>query len=284
MLAWSPVPDGPHLRETRLEYVIERVSPLIAERHGGAPGWHLWRPSDTKEYPGQFGCYLGEDLALAKRLAEARIITGCPTSSTLGQPPSLCTVLRGSLTSEVSVAGTTVLAVVVAVPDRPVIRVHRYDLLADPRTGTGGLLGDIRAQIHRHGDIDTEPVTIDWTARGRRPRRRHASELGRRLHRAGRRAGQHACAGQGRGVLAVRQPRQSPVRSTVAAGQRPDRPAVGEAHGWERARRQRRPARPRRPPSLITVPRDISMSVSPGWEMSARTRFPVGGVDTAGTA
>jgi len=40
---------------------------------------------------------------------------------------------------------------------------NHADLVADPRMGAGGLLGEIRAHLHRPADVDTEPVTIDWT-------------------------------------------------------------------------------------------------------------------------
>lgn len=166
LLTWTTPPGAPRLRQARYagaEQVIECVGRLAADQDGVYPGWHLWRPPGTQEHPGQFGGYLGEDLALAKRLAEARIITGCPTHSTHDQPPSLFCVLYANPTSDLTVAGATVPAVLLADEHQPLIRVHRYDLTADPRAGTGGLLGQIRARIHRPADITTDPVAIDWT-------------------------------------------------------------------------------------------------------------------------
>lgn len=49
-------------------------------------------------------------------------------------------------------------------PASPVIRFNRYDLTTDPNMGTGRLLAEIHAHIHRRSDPSTETVTIDWTA------------------------------------------------------------------------------------------------------------------------
>jgi hypothetical protein len=105
------------------------------------------------------------DLARAKQLAEVQIITACPVYDTLGNPPSLFSVLRGSgPVQKLTVGGNTVPVVILPDMAEPVIRFHCYDLVADPRMGTGALLGEVRAHIQLPADMSTEPVTVNWTA------------------------------------------------------------------------------------------------------------------------
>ncbi len=155
IVSWSTSPGERTLRRCRyagVEYMMECVGRMAADRRGVAAGWYLRHPGTAWD---QLGDHLAENADLATRLAKVLIVTDCSGPSDPDQPPNLLTVMHGDVIDRLAVAGTPTSVVIVPGLDQPVIRVHRHAPLSDPHRGVGGLLGEIRAAIHQTARVRT---------------------------------------------------------------------------------------------------------------------------------
>jgi hypothetical protein len=165
IVSWATSPGERTLRRGHyagVEYVMECVGLMAAERRGVAAGWYLRHPGTEWD---QLGVHLAENADLATRLAEVLIVTSCSGPSDPDQPPNLMAVMHGDVMSRLLVGGTATSVVIVPDLDQPIIRVHRHAPLSDPHRGVGGLLGEIRVGIHRTARVHTTPVILKWTVR-----------------------------------------------------------------------------------------------------------------------
>jgi hypothetical protein len=157
---WTGEPTVRRARYAGGDYVMERIGRRAADQRGIAAGWYLRGPSTAWDHP---GIHLAEDVELARRLAEVRIVTGYTAYSDPCAPPTLLTVMRGDVTSELSISGTPTTVAMLPDLDQPVVRVHRHAPLSDQHQGLGGLLGEIRAKIQHPAGDRNAPVIVDWT-------------------------------------------------------------------------------------------------------------------------